>query len=59
MIQPVHFDGRILFEIETINGVKFLKKEDKKASKRAGEPVYIIEPFTKILNSDKPNIVLK
>lgn len=56
MIQAVKFNNKILFEVETINGVKFLKKVDKIASKRAGKPVYVLKPLAEITDSDKPII---
>ncbi|MCL5058705.1 MAG: hypothetical protein M1130_12090 [Actinobacteria bacterium] len=59
MIQKVRFQNKVLFEIETINGNKYLKKEDKEASRRAGTVVYARMPVGELLNSDKKVINLK
>ncbi|MDO7786106.1 hypothetical protein [Desulforamulus aquiferis] len=59
MIQKVRVQNKILFEIETIDGIKYFKKEDKEASKRAGKPVYIRRPIDEIFNSDKEVINIK
>lgn len=59
MVQAVKFNSSILFEIETINGVKFIKKADKEATKRAGKTIYVLKPPDEIINSDKPVIYPK
>ncbi len=59
MVQAVKFDNKILFEIETIDGVKYLKKQDKIASRRAGKPVFARIPLAEILQSDKETIHIK
>ncbi len=53
MIQKVRFQNKILFEIETIDGVKYLKKEDKGTSKKVGKTVYIRKPVEEIFNCNK------
>lgn len=59
MIQKVRFRNKILFEIETINGIKFIKKEDREASKKEGKIVYRIMAIDEILRGDKEVIILK
>ena len=59
MAQKVRFNNKILFEIETINGIKYLKKEDKEASRRAGIAVFVRKPLNEIFSSDKEVINLK
>lgn len=59
MIQKVRFQNKILFEIETINGVKFIKKEDKEATRKAGKPVYFLKSIDEIMQCDKEVINLK
>lgn len=59
MTQKVRFQNKVLFEIETIDGSKYLKKEDKEASRRAGISVYVRVPMGELLNSEKEVINLK
>lgn len=58
MSKKIRFKSKILFEIEIINGIKYIKKEDKDASKLAGRPVFCIKPLDDILNSEKEVINL-
>ena len=59
MVQKIRFQNKILFEIETINGIKFIKKKDIEASKKAGKPVFCIMAIDEILKGDKEVINLK
>ncbi|MBT9147879.1 MAG: hypothetical protein DDT32_01646 [Syntrophomonadaceae bacterium] len=59
MIQPVKLGKKTLFEIETIDGKKYLKKKDKEVSKLVGKPVYVTKSFDEILSSRRPVIYLK
>lgn len=59
MIQRVRVRNKVLFEIETKGGIKYLLKEDRDASRLAGKPVYIRKPLNEILNSNKEVINLK
>jgi len=59
VIQKIRFRNKVLFEIETLNGIKYIKKEDKEASRRAGIAVFVRTPLSEIMNSDKEVINLK
>ena len=58
MKQKIMLNNKILFELETVNGQKFLKKENKKASKMVGEPIFVRIPLDNILNSHNHVIYL-
>ena len=53
MFVPAKINNKAFMEIEYIDGIVIIRKEDKQSSKRVGKPIYVTKTLDEMIKDIK------